>query len=112
MINSINSLEISNKTRDELRYFALSELLFLDEPIEFFCKRGDYWSYANMYVSIDGSSDGGEVEWEIRNDGDYLFIKELLELNSFPLPTVDDVVKLIIEGLVKFILLPHLLCVD
>jgi hypothetical protein len=50
-----------------------------------------------VYVFVDGPSDGGEVEREIRNYGDYLLIEELLELNSFPLATVDDVVKFIVE---------------
>lgn len=112
MIDSVDSLEVSNKARDKLRYFVLSELLFLYKSIEFSSKRGDYWPYTNVYVFVDGPSDGGEVEWEIRNDGDYLLIEELLELNSFPLATVDDVVKFIIEWLVKFIFFADLLCMD
>ena len=112
MFNSFDTFEVCNKIEGKLWYFILSELLFLKKSIELSRKWVDYWSNANMDISVDGPWNGGEVEWEISNDWDYLFIEELLELNSLSFAIANDGVEFVVERLVKFILFTHLLCVD
>ncbi len=50
-----------------------------------------------MDISIDGPGKVGEIDREVRYNGDHLLIKKLFELDAFPSASGDDAVEFIIE---------------
>jgi hypothetical protein len=109
IVDSLQSLEVGEESRDGLIELVLVELLLLEKPVELSGNTCNNRSSRLLNILVDCSGKGCQVEGEFSGDWNNLFLQNSVKIGSFVLAASDELIDSLIEARIEFVLLRRLL---
>lgn len=105
VVDSFDGFEVVDEANDGIAESFLTELLLLQQPVEFLRQIQNHRPRGLMNLLVDGARQGCEVVRKLGGDGHDLFLNHLQQLNTLVFATVDCLGDPLIKGGVEFVFL-------